>query len=65
VNAAPVMGEVFAFESVIVSTDAAPGATAFGVKDFATVGCVKTSSVAFAAVAVPALVVDTEPVVLL
>ena len=46
VNAAPVMAVAFALVSVIVSTEAAFGATVAGLNAFAMVGCTSTVNVA-------------------
>ena len=62
-NAAPVIAVAFGFVSVMVSSDAAFGATG-ETKDLAIVGCARTASVAVAAAALPALVVVTTPVLL-
>ncbi len=65
VNAAPVIGDAFEFDSVMVRTVVEPGAIEVGEKAFATVGCARTFNVAVAAAAAPALVVVTTPVVLM
>ena len=64
VKAAPVIAVVFALERVIVSTEATFGATLAGAKDFASVGCASTLSVAVAAALVPTFAVVTLPVLL-
>ncbi len=64
VNAAPVIAVALEFDSVMVRTAVSPTPAGFGANAFAIVGCALTLSVAEAAVAVPALVVVTEPVVL-
>ena len=61
-NAAPVIADVFAFESVIVRTDVPLAPMAAGANAFATVAWESTFNVAVAAVAVPALVVLMLPV---
>ena len=63
-SAAAVSAVAFGFVRVIVSTDGVPGVTVEGAKALATVGCASTVSVALAAAALPALVVETVPVLL-
>ena len=64
-NAAPVIAVAFALVSVIVSTDAAFGATVAGLNAFAIAGCVRTVRVAEAPATVAALLLVRFPVELL
>ncbi len=63
-NAAPVIAVELLLPSVMVRTDDAPGPTSDGAKAFVIVGRARTFNVEVAAAAVPALVVETVPVLL-
>ena len=65
VNAAPVIAVVFAFVSVIVSTDVPPVPMDDGTKAFVAAGCPSTVSDAEAPADEPEFVVVTLPVLLL